>query len=116
MTDTTEGEAVASDINAVPATVTKTVLTANNTTAMFNVTDALLTKDTENGNTLTVTLHGTGYHYLYKGTYEEAVANGNNRDNWIAGEEVNGKWQFKIPVADGETIPGRLLLTKLLLL
>ena len=103
MTDTTEGEAVASDINAVPATVTKTVLTANNTTAMFNVTDALLTKDTENGNTLTVTLHGTGYHYLYKGTYEEAVANGNNRDNWIAGEEVNGKWQFKIPVADGET-------------
>ena len=103
MTDTTEGEAVASDINAVPATVTKTVLTANNTTAMFNVTDALLTKDTENGNTLTVTLHGTGYHYLYKGTYEEAVANGDNRDNWIAGEEVNGKWQFKIPVADGET-------------
>ena len=70
---------------------------------MFNVTDALLTKDTENGNTLTVTLHGTGYHYLYKGTYEEAVANGDNRDNWIAGEQVNGKWQFKIPVADGET-------------
>lgn len=103
MTDTTEGEAVASDINAVPATVTKTVLTATNTTGMFNVTDALLTKDTEHGNTLTVTLHGTGYHYLYKGTYEEAVANGDNRDNWIAGEEVNGKWQFKIPVADGET-------------
>lgn len=103
MTDTTEGEAVASDINAVPATVTKTVLTANNTTAMFNVTDALLTKDTENGNTLTVTLHGTGYHYLYKGTYEEAVANGDNRDNWIAGELVDGKWQFKIPVANDET-------------
>ena len=103
MTDTTEGEAVASDINAVPATVTKTVLTATNTTGMFNVTDALLTKDTEHGNTLTVTLHGTGYHYLYKGTYEEAVANGDNRDNWIAGELVDGKWQFKIPVADGET-------------
>ena len=103
MTDTTEGEAVASDINAIPATVTKTVLTATNTTGMFNVTDALLTKDTEHGNTLTVTLHGTGYHYLYKGTYEEAVANGNNRDNWIAGEEVNGKWQFKIPVANDET-------------
>ena len=103
MTDTTEGEAVASDIDAVPATVTKTVLTATNTTGMFNVTDALLTKDTEHGNTLTVTLHGTGYHYLYKGTYEEAVANGDNRDNWIAGELVDGKWQFKIPVADGET-------------
>lgn len=103
MTDTTEGEAVASDINAVPATVTKTNLAVTNTTGMFNVTDALLTKDTEKGNTLTVTLHGTGYHYLYKGTYEEAVANGDNRDNWIAGEEVNGKWQFKIPVANDET-------------
>lgn len=103
MTDTTEGEAVASDINAVPATVTKTNLAVTNTTGMFNVTDALLTKDTEKGNTLTVTLHGTGYHYLYKGTYEEAIANGDNRDNWIAGEQVNGKWQFKIPVADGET-------------
>ena len=39
----------------------------------------------------------------YKGTYEEAVANGDNRDNWIAGEEVNGKWQFTVPVAEGET-------------
>ena len=99
--DTTEADAVASDINAVPAT--KITFNVTNTTAMFNVTDAVLTKDTENGNILTVTLHGQGYHYLYKGTYEEAVANGNNRDNWIAGEQVDGKWQFKIPVADGET-------------
>ena len=103
MTETTEADAVASDMNVEKASVTKTNLAVTNTTGMFNVTDALLTKDTEKGNTLTVTLHGTGYHYLYKGTYEEAVANGDNRDNWIAGEQVNGKWQFKIPVADGET-------------
>ena len=103
MTETTEADAVASDMNVEKASVTKTNLAVTNTTGMFNVTDALLTKDTEKGNTLTVTLHGTGYHYLYKGTYEEAVANGDNRDNWIAGEQVNGKWQFTIPVADGET-------------
>lgn len=103
MAETTEADAVASDMNVEKASVTKTNLAVTNTTGMFNVTDALLTKDAENGNTLTVTLHGTGYHYLYKGTYEEAVANGDNRDNWIAGEQVNGKWQFKIPVADGET-------------
>ena len=103
MAETNEADAVASDMNVEKASVTKTNLAVTNTTGMFNVTDALLTKDTEKGNTLTVTLHGTGYHYLYKGTYEEAVANGDNRDNWIAGEQVNGKWQFKIPVADGET-------------
>ena len=62
---------------------------------MFNVEKAIL----RDGN-LILTLHGTGYHYLYKGTYEEAVANGDNRDNWIAGEEVNGKWQFTVPVAE----------------
>lgn len=103
MTETTEADAVASDMNIQKASVARTSLTVTNTTGMFNVTDALLTKDTEKGNTLTVTLHGAGYHYLYKGTYEEAVANGNNRDNWIAGEEVNGKWQFKIPVGNDET-------------
>ena len=94
---------MAADINtAVEALVEKGLLTVTNRTAMFNVTKAVLRK-TETGNKLIVTLHGTGYHYLYKGTYEEAVANGDNRANWIAGELVDGKWQFTIPVADGET-------------
>lgn len=94
---------MAADINtAVEALVEKGLLTVTNRTAMFNVTKAVLRK-TETGNKLIVTLHGTGYHYLYKGTYEEAVANGDNRDNWIAGKLVDGKWQFTIPVADGET-------------
>lgn len=56
-----------------------------------------------NNDKLIVTLHGTGYRYLYKGTYEEAVANGDNRDKWIAGDNSSGKWQFTIPVAEGET-------------
>jgi uncharacterized protein YjdB len=85
--------------DAVKALRKKAVsLTVTNKTGMFNVTDAVLDNDK-----LIVTLHGTGYRYLYKGTYEEAVANGDNRDNWIAGDNSSGKWQFTIPVAEGET-------------
>ena len=85
--------------DAVKALRKKAVsLTVTNKTAMFNVTDAVLDNDK-----LIVTLHGTGYHYLYKGTYEEAVTNGDNRDKWIAGDNSSGKWQFTIPVAEGET-------------
>lgn len=85
--------------DAVKALRKKAVsLTVTNETGMFNVTDAVLDNDK-----LIVTLHGTGYHYLYKGTYEEAVANGDNRDKWIAGDNSSGKWQFTIPVAEDET-------------
>lgn len=85
--------------DAVKALRKKAVsLTVTNKTGMFNVTDAVLDNDK-----LIVTLHGTGYHYLYKGTYEKAVANGDNRDKWIAGDNSSGKWQFTIPVAEGET-------------
>ena len=84
--------------DAVNALVEKGLLTVTNETLMFNVEKAVL-RDGK----LIVTLHGQGYHYLYKGTYEEAVANGDNRENWIAGEQINGKWQFTIPVAEGET-------------
>lgn len=85
--------------DAVKALRKKAVsLTVTNKTGMFNVTDAVIDNDK-----LIVTLHGTGYHYLYKGTYEEAVTNGDNRDKWIAGDNSSGKWQFTIPVAEGET-------------
>ena len=85
--------------DAVKALRKKAVsLTVTNKTGMFNVTDAVLDNDK-----LIVTLHGAGYCYLYKGTYEEAVANGDNRDKWIAGDNSSGKWQFTIPVAEGET-------------
>lgn len=85
--------------DAVKALRKKAVsLTVTNKTGMFNVTDAVLDNDK-----LIVTLNGAGYCYLYKGTYEEAVANGDNRDKWIAGDNSSGKWQFTIPVAEGET-------------
>lgn len=84
--------------SAVNALVEKGLLTVTNKTLMFNVEKAVL-----RDNKLIVTLHGIGYHYLYKGTYEKAVANGDNRANWIAGDSSSGKWQFTIPVAEGET-------------
>lgn len=103
MTDTTEKDANISDVNTVPATVTKTSLAVTNNTGMFKVTSAILKKD-EKGKNLIITLSGQGYHYLYKGTYEEASANGDNRDNWIAGvQQADKSWQFTIPVAEGES-------------
>lgn len=103
MAETTEKDAVASDMNVLPATVNNTTLKCTNNTGMFNVTTAVLHKD-KKGTNLIITLSGQGYHYLYKGTYEDAVANGDNRDNWIKGEQNSeGKWQFTVPVAEGET-------------
>ena len=104
-----EVDAMASRLEkAVAALVKKaaesveTELAVTNNTAMFKVEKAVLHQD-EKGRSLTVTLSGKGYHYLYKGTYEEAVANGDNRANWCAGTQVDGKWQFTIPVNEGET-------------
>lgn len=103
MAETTEKDAVASDMNVLPATVNNTTLKCTNNTGMFSVTTAVLHKD-KKGTNLIITLSGQGYHYLYKGTYEDAVANGDNRDNWIKGEQNSeGKWQFTVPVAEGET-------------
>lgn len=103
MAETTEKDAVASDMNVLPATVNNTTLNCTNNTGMFSVTTAVLHKD-KKGTNLIITLSGQGYHYLYKGTYEDAVANGDNRDNWIKGEQNSeGKWQFTVPVAEGET-------------
>ena len=103
MAETTEKDAVASDMNMLPATVSNTTLNVTNNTGMFKVTTAVLHKD-KKGTNLIITLSGQGYHYLYKGTYEDAVANGDNRDNWIKGEQNSeGKWQFTVPVAEGET-------------
>lgn len=104
-----EVDAMASKIEAAVAALvkkavepTETELAITNNAAMFKAQKAVLHKD-ENGTSLIVTLSGSGYHYLYKGTYEEAVANGDNRANWCAGALVDGKWQFTIPVSEGET-------------
>ena len=104
-----EVDAMASKIEeAVAALVKKSVesveteLTVKNTTGMFKVEKAVLHKEGEETN-LIITMSGTGYHYLYKGTYEDAVANGDNRTNWCTGNLVDSKYQFTIPVSEGET-------------
>ena len=78
-------------------------LAVTNNTGMFKVVTAHLEPDGEN-TVLVAALSGSGYHNLYKGTYEQAVANGDNRDNWIAGAlNADGKWEFRIPVEAGES-------------
>ena len=79
------------------------VLTITNGTDMFKAVSASAVESEDGSATLTMALSGSGYHYLYKGTYEQAVANGTDTDNWIAGEvNADGKWEFKIPIAADE--------------
>ena len=79
-------------------------LTITNTTSMFKGDSASLEK-TDTGSVLVVALSGTTYKYLFKGTYEQAVANGDQRANWIEGKtNSDGKIEFRIPVADGEAV------------
>ena len=78
-------------------------LEITNNTGMFKAVTAYL--ETADGKTtLVAALSGSGYHELFKGTYEQAVANGDNTDNWLHGyQNADGKWEFRIPVAAGET-------------
>ena len=74
-------------------------LTITNGTRMFNAVSASYADGV-----LTMALNGDGYKYLFKGTYEEAVANGDKTENWIAATtNGDGKLEFAIPVAEGET-------------
>ncbi len=75
-------------------------LAVSNTTTMFKVTTAYLYKES---NKLVISLSGTGYRNLYLGTYSEAVANGDNTDNWIVGDNSSGAWTFTIPLTEGQT-------------
>ena len=82
----------------------KTVeLTVDNQVKMFKVIDAkLVTKEGET--TLEVTLNGSGYHYLYKGTYDDAAKVGYKPAKWIEGElNKDSKYVFSIPVDEDET-------------
>ncbi len=104
-----EVDKMAADINvAVAGLVKKEIieeseLQVNNTTGMFRVVKAEI-KKAENGSlVLAITLSGKSYQNLFVGTYEQAVENGNHRENWIAGELVDGKYCFMIPISGSET-------------
>jgi len=82
-----------------PAPSERTELAVTNNTGMFKVDTAWL-----EGANLVFTLSGSGYHELFKGTYEDAVANGDKTDNWIHGSEnADGKWEFRMSLAADES-------------
>lgn len=84
-------------------TLKEVPLAITNNTSMFKAVSASLKTEGEN-TSLVVALNSAGYHYLYKGTYEEAVANGENRENWIAGyENSEGKWEFVLPLENNDS-------------
>lgn len=79
-------------------------LAVTNNTTMFKVTEATLAANDDGTYTLTVTMSGSGYHYFYKGTYEEACVVGDDTSEWIAGyQNDDGKWVFEITVDADET-------------
>ena len=90
---------------AVPMITDPAELTINNNTDMFKAVSAYLQKEGKQ-EYLVLALSGSGYHELFRGTYEEAVANGdgskdNGNDKWVHGyQNKDGKWEFKIPVTD----------------
>ena len=78
-------------------------LKVTNNVKMFKVLDAKL--ETTNGSTnLVVTLSASGYHYLYKGTFEEAKKVGYKTSKWIEGKlNKESKYVFSIPVDENES-------------
>ncbi|MBR3245734.1 MAG: Ig-like domain-containing protein [Parasporobacterium sp.] len=84
------------------------VLDIENKTSMFKAVSASLVEE-EGQEYLVMALNGTGYRELCKGTYEDALANGDGtadkgNDKWIHGYlNAEEKYEFKIPVAQGES-------------
>ncbi|MCR5009957.1 MAG: LPXTG cell wall anchor domain-containing protein [Clostridia bacterium] len=94
------------DAQAAAQEAAHTPLTVTNKVGMFKVVDGSAFLDTaEDGSkTLVFALNGSGYSNLFKGTYEEAKANGADKTKWLVGEKnAAGKLEFKMPVKDGET-------------
>ena len=91
-------------------------LSVENNTAMFKVIDAYITILSDGTKKLFITLSGQGYRDIFKGSYNEALAADNTDERWISGvlrtdnvilsdgTSLNGKWQFEIPVENGETM------------
>ena len=87
-----------------PAAGERTDLTVENKTAMFKALYAYV-EEADGAKTLTVALTGATYRNFFRGTYEEAAANGDDSSKWIAGEQdADGKWFFRLPIAEGDTV------------
>ena len=101
--ETEIGYSVTTEIDESAATA----LTITNNTGMFKAVNARLEKQGDQ-TYLVMDLSGSGYHELYKGTYEEAVSNGDGskdkgNDSWVHGyKNSEGRWEFAIPLTEGE--------------
>ncbi len=83
--------------------VTVTELAIENKTNMFKAVSAAL-ESLDGNEYLVASLSGAGYREMFKGIYEEAVANGTKTENWIHSyTNADGKLEFMIPVEDGES-------------
>ncbi|MBO4861998.1 MAG: hypothetical protein J5535_03770 [Firmicutes bacterium] len=79
-------------------------LTITNNTGMFKVVTAYVETAEDGTKTLVFALSGKSYENLFKGTYEEAKANGNDRTKWIKGTtNADGKLEFRLPISDSDT-------------
>ena len=80
-------------------------LTITNKLSMFKAVSAYM-ENNNAGTYLLISLSGTGYQNLFVGTYEEASANGDKRDNWVK-YTVNddGKYTFRIKTNGKTYIP-----------
>lgn len=107
--DQAEVDAMAQAIeDAIAALVEKPIedgkinLTITNNTGMFKAVTAYL-ETVNNKTTLVVALSGTSYSNLFLGNYDQAVANGNNRANWIHYfTDSAGRKAFRIPITSGQ--------------
>ena len=88
-------------------------LEIDNKTGMFKAVSASAAVAADGSAVLTVALSGTSYHWLYKGTYEEALAAKDQIAADIAADKLGdklfkyatndeGKYEFQIPVASDE--------------
>ena len=74
--------------------------TVKNTAKMFTVTGASMS-GTGSERKLTISLSGTGYKYLYKGSTKDAASS--RASSRIAYYDKNGVYTFDIPVSDQES-------------
>ena len=96
-------------LDAVAALEEKTVdLAITNTTGMFKAVSAYLSRE-QDGEYLVVAFSATGYHEMFKGTYEAAVQNGdgssdNGNGAWVHGYlNSDNKWEFRFLLEDEES-------------
>ncbi|MBR3241236.1 MAG: hypothetical protein IKF90_00865, partial [Parasporobacterium sp.] len=78
-------------------------LKVTNNTGFLNVDSAYVQKEEEDIYLYLILTDGA-FRNLFKGTFEQAVKNGDKTGRWISGtQDKDKKWEFKIPVAAGES-------------